>query len=619
MWSFGIVLYVLVCGKVPFDDQSMPALHAKIKEGKVDYPSWLSSDCCAILSRMLVVNSRERATLQEIMHHPWMMKGYDKPPESYVPHRTPLHGPLDPAVIKEMSGFEFGSHDEIAARLQTILESPEYQAAVNNWYKLNEGCEKRTRPFSLDFYRRRLAISQELKSYPDPTNAYHPLISVYYLVLEKQKREQQRIAELEKQALFPSMATSSLPSLTLATPSLPLPEVAHSQPEPPSPIQNLGIVDHHHGMGRTRSRTHGASDFVSESVSYSPPERRESRHQSHASEPPLVAVSAAARANASSGGTTLASSILRRFSTRKKAAEKTAPPTIITNTTYEPQVVEPSPTENGDTSNRRKPTGAGAPSSFHPTGRAKSLGHVRRKSSLRYYRDAAGNDTKPHSGEITNESFDDVALENNSSQQDINEANGEMLSIQYPKQVFLKGFFSVQSTSTKSLAFIRSDIIRVLSHLGINYKEIRGGFLCIHKPSLKLEEETIQAFSPPQSPHLATNQQQGHWRKLSFGSGIFGSRRRSVSIVNSQESSSESYNASDVSAESVSGAANGGSDMLGFGSNNSSAVRTPLRFEIYIVKVPLLMSLHGVQFKKLTGNSWQYKSLATKILSELRL
>jgi len=43
VWSFGIVLYVLVCGKVPFDDQSMPALHAKIKRGQVEYPSWLSA------------------------------------------------------------------------------------------------------------------------------------------------------------------------------------------------------------------------------------------------------------------------------------------------------------------------------------------------------------------------------------------------------------------------------------------------------------------------------------------------------------------------------------------------------------------------------------------------
>jgi serine/threonine protein kinase len=43
VWSFGIVLYVLVCGKVPFDDQSMPALHAKIKRGVVDYPGYLST------------------------------------------------------------------------------------------------------------------------------------------------------------------------------------------------------------------------------------------------------------------------------------------------------------------------------------------------------------------------------------------------------------------------------------------------------------------------------------------------------------------------------------------------------------------------------------------------
>jgi serine/threonine protein kinase len=43
IWSFGIVLYVLVCGKVPFDDQSMAALHAKIKRGFVEYPGWLST------------------------------------------------------------------------------------------------------------------------------------------------------------------------------------------------------------------------------------------------------------------------------------------------------------------------------------------------------------------------------------------------------------------------------------------------------------------------------------------------------------------------------------------------------------------------------------------------
>ncbi|KAG4302935.1 hypothetical protein PCK1_000878, partial [Pneumocystis canis] len=53
IWSFGVVLYVLVCGKVPFDDQNMPALHAKIKRGHVEYPSWLTTECRQLLSRML--------------------------------------------------------------------------------------------------------------------------------------------------------------------------------------------------------------------------------------------------------------------------------------------------------------------------------------------------------------------------------------------------------------------------------------------------------------------------------------------------------------------------------------------------------------------------------------
>lgn len=55
-------------------------------------------------------------------------------------------------------------------------------------------------------------------------------------------------------------------------------------------------------------------------------------------------------------------------------------------------------------------------------------------------------------------------------------------------------------------------------------------------------------------------------------------------------------------------------------SNNQRVVKTrsPLKFEIHIVKIPLV-GLFGVQFKKVSGNAWMYKALAGQILGELKL
>lgn len=43
-----------------------------------------------------------------------------------------------------------------------------------------------------------------------------------------------------------------------------------------------------------------------------------------------------------------------------------------------------------------------------------------------------------------------------------------------------------------------------------------------------------------------------------------------------------------------------------------------LKFEIFIVKVPLL-SMHGIQFKKVDGNMMHYKNMAQEILKALKL
>lgn len=82
-----------------------------------------------------------------------------------------------------------------------------------------------------------------------------------------------------------------------------------------------------------------------------------------------------------------------------------------------------------------------------------------------------------------------------------------------------------------------------------------------------------------------------------------------------------SYTNSDVSEESFSRDQNSSRRAVG---ETSTHVQSDLggsmilHFEITIVKIPLL-SLHGIQFKRLAGGTWQYKSMADKILRELRL
>ncbi|XP_028993050.1 serine/threonine-protein kinase SIK1 [Betta splendens] len=73
IWSLGVVLYVLVCGSLPFDGPSLPALRQRVTEGRFRIPFFMSQDCESLIRKMLVVDPAKRITVAQIKQHRWML------------------------------------------------------------------------------------------------------------------------------------------------------------------------------------------------------------------------------------------------------------------------------------------------------------------------------------------------------------------------------------------------------------------------------------------------------------------------------------------------------------------------------------------------------------------
>ncbi|KEI41246.1 uncharacterized protein L969DRAFT_15266 [Mixia osmundae IAM 14324] len=731
IWSFGIVLYVLVCGKVPFDDQSMPALHAKIKRGQVEYPNWLSAECKHLLSRMLVTNPANRASMAEVLSHPWIVKGYESPPVPHIPHREPLRlGELNREVIQGMTGFDFGTPDEIEARLGDVLTGEAYTAVLashdakagrttsvrpdRDLSKPSKGSTKRLS--GLNFYSKKLAggLASALGGSPtskdrletqdrtngsgsftlpngmrpdqmDPTRGFHPLISIYFLVQEKIEREKiwgpgvfasstlslhgplappAPPRSYDSTAVSPSAfgtaqgvdlsSPSPRPASTAISSSVMSP--SNSTPAPNAPIrarpQSTSAYDRTKPLAdfdNRRSFSAGQQNAVSASVPNSP-------RPGYIAKPRPVETSSVAQDGAipaSPNGEPTRdddvalqpSTLVRRFGTllgratstndtdlQKRARARASAAGSSGHRSSGLTPASPLPLVNEPNLNVTPPPNSKATGML----RASTVSGDRRRP--RVARQSVGPEVSP-SALQTDTLFEDheERLQDGFSTEpgpglDRHAANGTAADLSASpndqiKPVYLKGLFSVATTSTKSPSVIRDDLVHVLDRLGVKHRAVKAGFECAHAPSISFASQapTNRAATPNQTP-------EGLKRGTSLlrrGSRISRGRTSTSAREEGDTSSPDPSQAATRLAsparpnESSSGSLHfiGPTNGAGERSGNlvdstgaPSAGAAPqnemiVRFDVFVVKVPWLPGIHGLQFRRITGDPWQYSQL----------
>ena len=115
LWSCGVVLYCMLVGKLPFDDEDIKVLYKHIKSAKFIIPNFLSNSAKDLLKKILNCNPNKRIRLEDIKKHPFYLMG--EKDRNFL-DRGILIGieeiPVNENIVKKMKQIYFKENKKIS-------------------------------------------------------------------------------------------------------------------------------------------------------------------------------------------------------------------------------------------------------------------------------------------------------------------------------------------------------------------------------------------------------------------------------------------------------------------------------------------------------------------------
>lgn len=130
VWSCGVILYVFLVGRLPFDDEFIPTLFKKIQAGQFHIPSQTPPGAAHLIKRCLQVHPVQRITIPEIRQDEWFIKDLPaylgEPVEEFLDTGVDPSKAIDPRQLAPGRPIEEVEkiHETVVSRLGRTMGYP---------------------------------------------------------------------------------------------------------------------------------------------------------------------------------------------------------------------------------------------------------------------------------------------------------------------------------------------------------------------------------------------------------------------------------------------------------------------------------------------------------------
>ncbi|BBG92411.1 CBL-interacting protein kinase 4 [Prunus dulcis] len=124
-WSCGVILFVLLAGRLPFEDNNLAAMYKKVQRREYEIPGWISKPAGRIIYQLLDPNPNTRLGIEALMEKAWFKKSMDlgltgafEPEEEKSKCDTVPCGMNAFDIISMSSGLDLSGLFEVESRME---------------------------------------------------------------------------------------------------------------------------------------------------------------------------------------------------------------------------------------------------------------------------------------------------------------------------------------------------------------------------------------------------------------------------------------------------------------------------------------------------------------------